>query len=123
MAKIDSIISPHISGPINGSYMSTEKDAPFLFESAAGSYSVEGKRDTFKYYGYLASKIEETQAMESKFTYFQSLWKMENDFMGGIYKVYFFPKKEQIIYTYLYAPGQRKSISLLQIDACVHTID
>ena len=123
MTQIDSIISPHILGPTNGSYMSTEKDAPFLFGSIEGSYSVEGKRDTSEYYGYLASKIEAIEALEFNFTYFQSLWKMENDFMGGIYKVYFFPKKEQIIYTYLYAPGQKKAVSLLQIEACVHTMD
>ena len=56
----------------------------------------------------------------------QSLWRMENDFMGGIYIAYlFFNQKTSeatMIYTYLFAPGEKKSINLLQLEAVVKTI-
>ena len=53
----------------------------------------------------------------------QSLWRMENDFMGGIYHAYYFNNNFQpiIIYTYLYAPSERKGVFLLQLESIINT--
>ncbi len=94
---IDSVAQLHISGPAPGSYMTTEKSAPML--------------------------IEEIQINNINVIQTQSLWKMKNDFMGGIYKSYYFKNPTlpgaQIIYSYLYAPGESKAIPLLQMDAII----
>ena len=98
--KIDSIIKKHVFGPMDNSYMKLEKDAPILLDSVT---------------------INTHAALRE-----QSLWRMENDFMGGIYNAYYFNNANTnqpiIIYTYLYAPGERKSISLLQLEAIINTI-
>ena len=43
----------------------------------------------------------------------QSLWRMENDFMGGVFQLYYIPGNnnisDRIIYTYVYAPGKTKN--------------
>ena len=54
----------------------------------------------------------------------QSLWRMENDFMGGVYRAYYIQvgAVPKIIYTYLYAPGEQKRLFLLQLDAIIHTL-
>ena len=97
---IDSVVKIHIQGPLLGSYMVSEKDAPILTEN--------------------------TDVNNIKITQIQSLWKMENDFMGGIYRAYYFnnPQFKQpfIIYTYLYAPGENKSIPMIQLDAIVYSV-
>ena len=87
---IDSIIKPHISGPKDYSYMTTEKLAPV-------------KQDSVKINNHIGVKV-------------QSLWRMENDFMGGIFQAYFFDSGP-LVYTYLYAPGEKKAIPLLQLEA------
>ena len=96
---IDSIIKPHISGPIDNSYMISEKEALIEF-------------DTVKINGLSGIKI-------------QSLWRMENDFMGGVFNAYYFTLKNRspiLIYTYIYAPGERKNILLLQLETIINTI-
>jgi hypothetical protein len=97
---IDSMIRPHILGPISGSYMITDKNAPV-------------KKDTISING-----IEMIKQ--------QSLWRMKNDFMGGIYVSYIFHGSSQvepfIIYTYLYSPGEPKKTPLIQLDAIVRTL-
>lgn len=97
---IDSLINPHILGPKNGSYMTIENNAPV-------------KIDTIK--------------MGSKFTLkIQSLWRMEKDFMGGIFNAYYFNgdsiSDPLLIYTYLYAPGEKKNIPLIQLEAVINTL-
>ena len=97
---IDSVAQLHISGPAPGSYMTTEKSAPML--------------------------IKEININNISVTQTQSLWKMKNDFMGGIYKSYYFRNPtlsgSQIIYSYLYAPGESKAIPLLQMDAVIYSV-
>jgi len=98
---IDSVTKVHVGGPINISYMVSEKLAPIFL-------------DTIRIKNYSALKI-------------QSLWRMENDFMGGIYISYYFDsilnKNPLIIHTYLYAPDERKNISLLQLESIAHSIE
>ena len=56
----------------------------------------------------------------------QSLWRMENDFMGGIFNAYNLhtdpSEKPVLVYTYLYAPGEKKSVLLLQLEAIINTL-
>lgn len=97
---IDSIIKPHISGPKDYSYMTIEKLAPV-------------KQDSVKINNHIGLKV-------------QSLWRMENDFMGGIFNAYYFEEESRqgpiIIYTYLYAPGEKKNILLIQLEAIIGTL-
>lgn len=97
---IDSIISPHILGPLDESHMITEKNAIFQLDSLF---------------------INHIPALK-----LQSLWRMKKDFMGGTYVCYIFQSSQEssskLIYTYLYAPNQSKSIPLLQLEAVINTI-
>ncbi len=98
---IDSITTQHIFGPKKNSYMITEKEAPI-------------KIDTIMVNGQIALRA-------------QSLWRMENDFMGGIYSAYFFNNDKtkgapKVIYTYLYAPGEKKRVFLLQLESIIYTL-
>ena len=95
---IDSILKDYIFGPSENSYMKSEKDALEIKDSIM---------------------INNNLAL-----YTQSLWRMENDFMGGIYNTYYFNNNSQptIIYTYLYAPGERKGIFLLQLESIINTL-
>ena len=85
---VDSIISGHILGPIPNSYMMLDRSGPMYISNAYGEIKI------------------------------QSLWRMENDFMGGIFQAYFF-ERGPLVYTYLYAPGEKKAIPLLQLEALV----
>lgn len=91
---IDKILKQIVEGPIEGSYMATEKQAPLV-----ESQQTIGKQTCRR---------------------IQSLWKIENDFMGGIYVAYVLPN--HIIYTYLFAPNQKKSIYINQLEAIVKTL-
>ena len=97
---IDSIIKPHILGPVAGSYMTTDENALVQQDSI----SING--------------IEMIKQ--------QSLWRMQNDFMGGIYLSYIFKgsphKSPFIIYTYLYSPGEPKKTPLIQLEAIIRTL-
>ena len=95
---IDSILKHYVFGPSENSYMKSEKDALEIKDSIM---------------------INNNLAL-----YSQSLWRMENDFMGGIYNTYYFNNNSQpaIIYTYLYAPGERKGIFLLQLESIINTL-
>ena len=94
---IDSVIRPHISGSIAGSYMTCDTSAPIEIDSIQ-----------FK-------NIESIKV--------QSLWKMKNDFMGGVYVAQIYYTTPPVLsYTYLYAPGEKKSVPLLQLEALTSTI-
>ena len=97
---INSYISDHIEGPISNSYMVVDTSAPI------------SKKNLF-----ISGK---------KISRFHSLWKMKNDFMGGVYHCYFFksksPDKDLIIYTYLYNPGEKKSVPMLHLESIISTI-
>ena len=97
---IDSLIKPHILGPISGSHMITDVSAPIKEDSIL---------------------INGLQMVKQ-----QSLWRMKNDFMGGIYISYMFQGSPQrapfLIYTYLYCPGEPKKTSLIQLEAIVRTL-
>ncbi len=98
---VDSIVKANILGPLGNSYMT--------FESRA-----EKSIDTIMLGGFSAIKI-------------QSLWRMENDFMGGVYQLYYIPGnqsvRDRIIYTYVYAPGENKKIPLMHLESIVQTAD
>ena len=85
---VDSIISEHISGPLPHSYMVLDRSAPTAINTSWGQQYIK----------------------------IQSLWRMENDFMGGIFQAYFFDSGP-LVYTYLYAPGEKRAIPLLQLEA------
>ena len=91
---IDTSLKDHVGGAINESFMATERRAPL-----DTCQLIIGKNKSIR---------------------IQSLWKMENDFMGGIYVAYIFAN--HIIYTYLYAPNQNKSIYLNQLEAVIKTL-
>jgi len=97
---IDSLIKDHISGPLLGSYMTTERSAPV-------------KKDSI-----LVSGVPMIRH--------QSLWRIKNDFMGGIYMCYVLSEAVSrdpvFIYTYLYSPGEEKKTSLIQLEAIVRTM-
>ena len=101
--QLTKIIDNHVNvilGPVDNSFMVTESSAVI-------------KTDPFVLNTQNSIRV-------------QSLWRIENDFMGGIYVAYFFQnavsKTPTLIFTYLYAPGERKNISLLQLESLVHTI-
>ena len=91
---IDSIVNRHVEGSINGSFMKTDRGAPRRL--------IKPINDNKKYI-------------------LQSLWHMENDFMGGVYVANFL-QNGQLIYMYVYAPGEEKRISLLQLESMVSSV-
>ncbi len=97
----DSILKANIFGPLENSYMTLESRA-------------EKSIDTIMLGGVPSIKI-------------QSLWRMENDFMGGIFQLYYIPRNnnmsDRIIYIYVYAPGQNKKTPLMHLESIVQTVD
>ena len=85
---VDSIISEHILGPVPNSYMVLDRTAPTDINASRNEPYIK----------------------------IQSLWRMENDFMGGIFQAYFF-ESGPLVYTYLYAPGEKKAIPLIQLES------
>ena len=98
---VDSIIQTNIFGPLENSYMALENRA-------------DKSIDTVMLGGVPSIKI-------------QSLWRMENDFMGGVFQLYYIPGNnnisDRIIYTYVYAPGENKKIPLIHLESIVKTTD
>lgn len=101
LLKTDSIIQKYIFGPNKNSHMTLEKEAPVS----------------------ITHNIIDAQ----KIINMQTLWRMENDFMGGICNTYFIDSQNsmspQIIYTYLYAPGEKKANFLLQIESIIQSLN
>ena len=95
---MDSVVRRHIFGPLEKSHMTLDKEA---------SVSL----DTIKLHEFSALKL-------------QSLWRMEHDFMGGIFNLYYLHKisPTTLIYTYVYAPGQNKKLLLMHLESIIHTI-
>ena len=85
---VDSIITEHILGPLPNSYMMLERSLPTHINAPESGSHIK----------------------------IQSLWRMENDFMGGVFQAYFF-ERGPLVYTYLYAPGEKKAIPLLQLES------
>jgi len=94
LKKRDSVQSQYVLGPIEGSYMATER----LFQPIAKTYD---------YNGLLAFDIK-------------GLWKMEHAFMGGpfISKVLRHPQRQQaiVVDAFLFNPGQDKRNALQELD-------
>ena len=99
-AVVDSVTKEHISGPIKNSYMVSEKSGTMFTKSI----------------------FIDNEAVISA----QYLWKMEGDYMGGIANYYYYhnplSQKDHIIYTYTYAPGEKKRILLIQLETIVKTL-
>ena len=96
----DSIMKANVSGPTEGSYMSTEKsiDQAASFTRLNGNYANE----------------------------MRGLWRVENDFMGGPYislAVLDAAKQRVVVaFGYVYAPSKDKRNLLRQVEAMVYSL-
>jgi hypothetical protein len=98
--KRNLFLHDNVPGSVNGSYMTTEADLPFLF-------------NTFKVNGNYAAET-------------RGLWKMENDFMGGPFInlaiLDLLNKRVIVLDGYVYAPGKDKRNLLRQVEAMMYSI-
>ncbi len=96
----DSLLKSNVPGPLDGSYMTTEK----LFEQ---TYNV------FKHHGNYASEM-------------RGLWRVQNDFMGGPYIALseLDAANQRVItaYAYVYAPSKDKRNYLRQVEAMIYSL-
>jgi len=96
----DSLLKSNVPGPLDGSYMTTEK----LFEQ---TYNV------FKHNGNYASEM-------------RGLWRVQNDFMGGPYIALseLDAANQRVItaYAYVYAPSKDKRNYLRQVEAMIYSL-
>ncbi|MDQ3051322.1 MAG: DUF4837 family protein [Bacteroidota bacterium] len=100
VALRDSLSKKHVPGPLDGSYMTTDKNFPFTLSTSeiANSYSKTVR----------------------------GLWRTEGDFMGGPFLAYLILDKanSQLVFidSYIYAPKFDKREYVRQIDAIVHAL-
>ncbi len=98
--KRDLILKQNVLGPMEGSFMTTEKDFPLLF-------------NTLNLRGNYAADI-------------RGLWTVENDFMGGPFinlSILDLLKKRVVtIDGFVYAPSKDKRNLLRQIEAMVYSV-
>ena len=99
--KRDLMMKKNVLGPMDGSFMTTEKDFPLLFNTSRlrGNFSAE----------------------------IRGLWTIENDFMGGPFinlSILDMLKKRVItIDGFIYAPSKDKRNLLRQIEAMIYSIE
>ncbi|WP_346856286.1 DUF4837 family protein [uncultured Draconibacterium sp.] len=96
----DSLLKSYVPGPLDGSYMTTEK----LFEQT---------QNVFKHNGNYASEM-------------RGLWKVEHDFMGGPYIALseLDAANQRVItaYAYVYAPSKDKRNYLRQVEGMIYSL-
>lgn len=96
----DSLLKKYVPGPLDGSYMSTEK-------------RMEQMNNVFQHNGNYASEM-------------RGLWRLENDFMGGPYLALseLDAANQKIItaYAYVYAPSKDKRNFLRQMEAMIYSL-
>ncbi len=96
----DSLSKKHVPGPLEGSYMTTDKNFPFTITT-----------------GEIANSYSKTV---------RGLWRTEGDFMGGPFLSYLILNKEKselvFIDSYIYAPKFDKRDYVRQMDAIVHAV-
>uniref|UniRef100_UPI0032173307 DUF4837 family protein n=1 Tax=uncultured Draconibacterium sp. TaxID=1573823 RepID=UPI0032173307 len=96
----DSLLKAHVPGPLDGSYMTTEKQFEQTF-------------NVLKHNGNYASEM-------------RGLWKVENDFMGGPYialsELDVANQRVIAAYAYVYAPSKNKRNYLRQVEAMIYSL-
>ena len=96
----DSLLKSNVPGPLDGSYMSTEK-------------RFEQTNNIFQHNGNYASEM-------------RGLWRLENDFMGGPYLALseLDAANQRIItaFAYVYAPSKDKRNFLRQMEAMIYSL-
>lgn len=96
----DSLLKSFVSGPLDGSYMTTEK-------------RLEQTNTIFRHHGNYASEM-------------RGLWRVENDFMGGPYVALseLDAANQRIItaFAYVYAPSKDKRNYLRQVEAMIYSL-
>jgi len=99
-ARRDSITRKYIPGQFPGSFMTTYDELPPMFREINfnGQFAIEAR----------------------------SLWKMENDFMGGPFVNYTLIQPDNlrllILDGFVYAPGNPKRDFMRQVEALIHSI-
>lgn len=96
----DSLLKAYVPGPLDGSYMTTEK-------------RIDQTHNIFKHKGNYASEM-------------RGLWRVENDFMGGPYIAISVldAANQRIInaYGFVYAPSKDKRNYLRQVEAMIYSL-
>ncbi|MCY1721175.1 DUF4837 family protein [Prolixibacteraceae bacterium Z1-6] len=96
----DSLLKSHVPGPLDGSYMTTEKQFEQVF-------------NVFKHNGNYATEM-------------RGLWKVKNDFMGGPYIAIseLDAANQRVVnaYAYVYAPSKNKRNYLRQVEAMIYSL-
>ncbi|PIF05113.1 MAG: hypothetical protein CSA36_08405 [Draconibacterium sp.] len=98
--KRDEILKINVPGPIDGSYMATEKrvDPVFRVFTHNGNYATD----------------------------MRGLWRLMNDFMGGPYvsiaELDIFNQRVVVAYGYVYAPGKDKRNYINQVEAMIYSL-
>ena len=96
----DSLLKAHVPGPIEGSYMSTEK-------------RIDPIVNVFKHNGNYAIEM-------------RGLWRVENDFMGGPYvslaELDTDKQRVLVAFGYVYAPSKDKRNFLRQVEAMIYSL-
>lgn len=99
VAKRNVALYNNVSGPIAGSYMTTEMELPVVYSifKHNGNYSAEAR----------------------------GLWRVENDFMGGpfvsISKLDLLNNRVLVLDAYVYAPSKDKRNYLRQVEAMIYS--
>ncbi|MCF6332135.1 MAG: DUF4837 family protein [Draconibacterium sp.] len=96
----DRMLKSHVPGPTDGSYMTTEKRFPQIF-------------NIHEHNGNYASEM-------------RGLWKVQNDFMGGPYvslaELDAANQRVVIAFAYVYAPSKDKRNFLRQVEAMIYSL-
>lgn len=99
VAKRNVVLKNNVPGPVEGSYMTTEREVPLLFNvfKRNGNYSAE----------------------------MRGLWKVENDFMGGPFislsMLDLLGNRVLTLDAYVYAPGKDKLPLIRQVEAMIYS--
>lgn len=100
LQQLDSALKMHIPGPVNGSFMQTDRIYPPVWSDSLSTEKV---------------------LLEVR-----GLWSTKGYAMGGPYvaRIFYDKKKEQklVLFGFVYAPGQTKRNYLRQIEAIMSTI-
>ncbi|HPR31181.1 MAG TPA: DUF4837 family protein [Prolixibacteraceae bacterium] len=100
LAKRNIFLKNHVPGPIEGSYMTTERELPILL-------------NTLKKNGNYAAEM-------------RGLWRVENDFMGGPFislSILDLLQKRVVTFdAYVYAPGKNKRNLLWQVESMIQSV-
>lgn len=101
IGKRNVVLKHNVPGPIEGSYMTTEREVPVLF-------------NVFKRNGNYTAEM-------------RGLWKVENDFMGGPFislsMLDLLGNRVVTLDAYVYAPGKDKLPFIRQVEAMIYSAE